>query len=184
MRAARPPLAPHGILSGMSHVDEVRLLLVRELEGFQREIALFTDDAALWRVVPGISNSAGNLALHAAGNLQYFVGTCVGRGTYVRNRPAEFSTRGRTREEVDSALRAAIDAVNRTFMTCNEATLNLPMPGAPNGMTVRTGMFLLHLVAHTAFHLGQAGYLRRTLTGEHAASANPLPLDVLRLEPA
>jgi uncharacterized damage-inducible protein DinB len=164
----------------MSHVDEVRKLLVRDLEGFQREIALFTDDTALWRVVPGITNSAGNLALHVAGNLQYFVGNCVGRGTYVRDRPAEFSNHGHTRAEVDSALRAAIDGVNQTLMTCSEATLNEAMPGAPNGMPVRTGMFLLHLVAHTAFHLGQAGYLRRLLTGEHAASAGPLPLDVLR----
>ena len=166
----------------MSHADDLRKLLVRELEGFQREITLFADEAALWRVVPGITNSAGNLALHVAGNLQYFVGTCVGRGTYVRNRAAEFSTRNGTRAEVDSALRAAIDAVNQTLMTCSEATLNEAMPGAPNGMPVRTGMFLLHLVAHTAFHLGQAGYLRRMLTGEQAASAGPMPLDVLHLE--
>jgi DinB superfamily len=175
----RLTLAPRGILCGMSHADDLRKLLVRDLEGFQREIALFPDDAALWRVVPGITNSAGNLALHVAGNLQYFVGTCVGRGTYVRNRPAEFSTRGGSRGEVDSALRAAIDAVNGTLTSCSDATLNEAMPGAPNGMLVRTGVFLLHLVAHTGFHLGQAGYLRRMLTGEHAVSAGPLPLDVL-----
>ena len=166
----------------MSHADDVRKLLVRELEGFQREIALFTDETSLWRVVPGVTNSAGNLALHVAGNLQYFVGTCVGRGTYVRDRPAEFSTRGGTRAEVDSALRAAIGAVNETLTTCSEATLNEAMPGAPGGIPMRKGMLLLHLVAHTAFHLGQAGYLRRVLTGEHAASAGPLPLDVLRLD--
>ena len=164
----------------MSHAGDVRKLLVRELEGFQREIALFADDAALWRIVPGVTNSAGNLALHVAGNLQYFVGTCLGRGTYVRNRPAEFSTRGGSRSEVDSALQAAIDVVNGTLTTCSDARLNEAMPGAPDGMPARTGMFLLHLVAHTAFHLGQAGYLRRMLTGEHAASAGPLPLDVLR----
>ena len=163
----------------MSHADDVRTLLVRELEGFRREIALFADDAALWRVVPGIANSAGNLALHVAGNLQYFVGTCVGGGAYIRDRPAEFSTRGGTRAEVDSVLLAAIDSVNATLVTCSEAALNEAMPGAPGGMPMRTGMFLLHLVAHTAFHLGQAGYLRRMLTGEHAASAGPLPLDVL-----
>ena len=168
----------------MLQLDDTRILLVRDLEGFQREIALFADDAALWRVVPGVSNSAGNLALHVAGNLQYFVGTCIGRGTYVRDRASEFSKREGTRAEVDTALRVAIDSVNGTLTTCGDAVLNELMPGAPNGMRVRTGMFLLHLVAHTAFHLGQAGYLRRILTGEHAASAGPLPLDVLRLAPA
>jgi len=168
----------------MLQIDDVRKLLIRELEGFQRELALFADDAAMWRVVPGVSNSAGNLALHVAGNLQYFVGTCLGHGTYVRDRASEFSRREGTRAEVDATLRAAIDAVNRTLTTCGDSVLNELMPGAPNGMQMRSGMFLLHLVAHTAFHLGQAGYIRRVLTGEHAASANPLPLDVLRLDPA
>ena len=37
----------------------------------------------------------------------------------------------------------------------------------------------MHLVAHTAFHLGQMGYLRRALIGDAAVSTGPLPLDVL-----
>jgi len=167
----------------MLQIDDVRKLLVRELEGFRREIALFADDAALWRVVPGVSNSAGNLALHVAGNLQYFLGTCIGGGNYVRDRATEFSRREGSRAEVDSILEAAIDVVNRTLTASHESVLDGLLPGAPNGMPVRTGMFLLHLVSHTGFHLGQAGYIRRMLTGEHAVSAGPLPLDVLRLDP-
>ena len=52
------------------------------------------------------------------------------------------------------------------------------MPSAPNGMVVSSQLFLLHLVAHTAFHLGQAGYIRRVVTGD-GRSAGPLPLDRL-----
>ena len=166
----------------MSFSHELAALFARDLERVSQEITAFPSDEALWRTAAGVTNSAGNLALHVAGNLQYFVGTCMGRGSYVRNRQAEFSTREGTRAEVDSTLRAAIDAVNETLMTCSEATLNEPMPGAPGGIPMRTGMLLLHLVAHTAFHLGQAGYLRRLLAGEQAASSGPLPLDVLRLD--
>jgi uncharacterized damage-inducible protein DinB len=163
----------------MSHVDDIRRLLIRELDAFRREIALFPDEASLWQTLPGVTNSAGTLALHVAGNLQYFVGACVGGGSYVRDRPAEFSTRGLSRAQVDEVLQAAAGAVNSGLAVCSDPSLDEQMRGAPNGMQVRTGMFLAHLVAHTAFHLGQAGYLRRVLTGEHAHSAAPLPLDVL-----
>jgi hypothetical protein len=42
---------------------------------------------------------------------------------------------------------------------------------------LRTDRFLLHLAAHLAHHLGQAGYLRRIQTG--GPSSGPVPLDVL-----
>ena len=157
---------------------DISTLLVRELEGFRREIALFPDDESIWRVTPGVTNSAANLALHVAGNLQHFVGTCLAGGAYVRHRDAEFSTRGATRAEVDRQLQAAVDAVATGLDGLDDASLQRPMSGAPNRMVARTDMFLLHLVAHTAFHLGQAGYIRRVVTGD-ATSAGPLPLDVL-----
>ena len=47
----------------MSLARDVRCLLVRELDAFRREIALFPDDESLWRVVPGVANPAGTLAL-------------------------------------------------------------------------------------------------------------------------
>ena len=162
----------------MSQADDLRCLLVRELEGFRREVALFPTDELLWRGAPGVTNPAGNLALHVAGNLQHFVGASIGGMRYVRNRDAEFSTRSGTRGHVDLELQAAIGAVTTTLAGLDDAALLQPMPGAPNAMVVRTGMFLLHLVAHTAFHLGQAGYLRRLLTGD-ATSAGPVPLDPL-----
>ena len=162
----------------MSQADDLRCLLVRELEGFRREVALFPTDELLWRCAPGVTNPAGNLALHVAGNLRHFVGASLGSTGYVRNRDAEFSTRSGTRGHLDVELQAAIGAVMTTLAGLDDAALQQPMPGAPNAMVVRTGMFLLHLVAHTAFHLGQVGYLRRLLTGD-PTSAGPVPLDVL-----
>ncbi len=163
----------------MPHIDDLGLLLTRELEGFRREVAAHADDEALWRTAPGVTNAAGNLALHVAGNLQHFVGALLGGTGFVRNRDAEFATRSGSRAEVDAALIAAIDAVQGTLARMTAADLEQPMPGTPNGLHTTRGRFLMHLVAHTAFHLGQAGYARRLLTGDGAASAGPLPLDVL-----
>ena len=66
--------------------DDIAALLVRDLEGFQREISLFPDDGSVWRTLPGVTNSAGNLALHVAGNIQYFIGAVLGGSGYRRDR--------------------------------------------------------------------------------------------------
>jgi uncharacterized damage-inducible protein DinB len=167
------------MLASMSQAQDIARLLVRELEGFKREIALFPDEESVWRVVPGVTNSAGNLALHVCGNLQHFVGACLGESGYKRDRQAEFGIRSGTRQDLAGSLASTIEVVRASLEPMPDSRLNGRMPGAPNDMPVRAGMFLLHLVAHTAFHLGQAGYVRRCLAGTGASSAGPLPLDVL-----
>jgi hypothetical protein len=159
------------------HQDITRLL-IRELDAFQREIELFPNDDSLWRSVPGVTNPAGTLALHVAGNLQHFVGAVLGGSGYIRNREAEFGTRGRTRTEVVAELQRARSAVAGALAHLDPCVLAQPYPAAPGGVTPRTELFLLHLVAHAAFHLGQAGYLRRIVTGD-PTSANPIPVAAL-----
>lgn len=163
----------------MSLTFDISRLLVRELEACAREVLSYPDDESLWQTAPGVTNSTGNLALHLCGNLRHFVGASLGQTGYVRDRQLEFSTREGTRADVASELRATSRTVSETLARLNDDALDQRMPEAPNGMVTTTRMFLLHLVAHTAFHLGQAGYLRRTLQGTGAASAGPLPMDVL-----
>src|SRR5512135_3530184 len=88
------------------------LLLTRELSTFERELALFPDEADIWRTPQGLSNSAANLALHVAGNLQYYVGTVLGGTGYVRDRDREFGRRDGPRGDVIAELRAAARAVS------------------------------------------------------------------------
>lgn len=166
------------MLRPMSLTDNARCLLVRELDAFLREVALFPDDRSLWTVAPGVTNPAGTLALHIAGNLQHFVGAVLGGSSYVRDRSAEFATRGWSRDRVSAELRNAREAVETVLPRLDAGTLSALYPAVPNGLTVRTDMFLLHLVAHTAFHLGQAGYIRRFVTGDRT-SADPLPLEAI-----
>lgn len=83
-------------------------LLVRELEGFGRELELFPDDESIWRTVPGVANSAANLALHVAGNLQYYVGAVLDGTGYVRDREAEFGRRSGSRSGVAREISASV----------------------------------------------------------------------------
>lgn len=145
-------------------------LFRRDLRCFIREIETFPDDVTLWRTVPGISNSAGNLALHVAGNLRHFIGGVLGHTGYVRNRDQEFAQREGSRAEVVATLEGALADVERGMEALNNDALALPYPLAVLGHQPPTGRFLLHVATHLAFHLGQAGYLRRALTGQAGAT--------------
>jgi len=164
----------------MNRTGDIELVLLRELEGFEREVSLFPDDESLWKALPGVTNSAGNLAMHVAGNLQHYVGKVLGDTGYVRNRDAEFARRSGTRAEVLSELQRAEGVVRHVLPEISEEVLTAEYPEAVMGMKFRTSTFLVHLCAHAGFHLGQAGYLRRALTG-NAASSGPLPLRPLAL---
>jgi uncharacterized damage-inducible protein DinB len=141
-------------------------LFRRDLQCFAREVALFPDDASLWRTVPGVANSAGNLALHVAGNLRHFVGAVLGGTGYVRQREGEFAEREGTRASVIAGLEAAVHEVETGLKALTAETQAATYPMSVGGHQPATGRFLMHLAAHLAFHLGQAGYLRRALTGE------------------
>jgi uncharacterized damage-inducible protein DinB len=156
---------------------DIAALLVRELHGIQRELDLFPDDDSVWRVAPGVSNSAGNLALHVAENLQHFVGAVLGGTAYVRNRSAEFDRRTGTRQDLAAEIQAAMTVILDVVPTLQDDSLSRRYPESPGlSKPLRTRRFLLHLCAHAAYHLGQIGYLRRVLTTQN------LPSGALSLE--
>jgi uncharacterized damage-inducible protein DinB len=153
-------------------------LIVRELNAFIREVEMFPDDARLWQTVPGITNSAGNLALHVTGNLQHFIGHVLGGTGYVRNRDDEFARRSGTRAWLATELNRTIDVVSKVLPQVTGETLAREYPERVADQSINCRVFLLHLGVHLAYHLGQAGYLRRALTGENQSSG-PLPLKPL-----
>ncbi|MGE0451969.1 MAG: DinB family protein [Vicinamibacteria bacterium] len=157
---------------------EVGVLLARELETFAREIELFPDDQAPWRTPPGITNSAGVLARHVCGNLKHFVGSVLGGSGFVRDRDAEFAACAGSRAELAGELRQTAALVAESLPRLEEAVLARPYPQPVAGVEVPCDRFLLHLCSHLALHLGQAGYLRRVVTGD-ARSANPVSVRLL-----
>ena len=154
------------------------ILLLRELTGFERELGLFPDDESVWRTAPGLPNAAGNLALHVAGNLQHYVGAVLGGSGYVRNRDLEFGRRSGPRGDILAELRAASRVVDSVLRTLPPSRLEGEYPEHLDGLRLTTDRFLMHLCSHAAFHLGQAGYVRRAVTGD-ARSSRPVPLAAL-----
>lgn len=139
--------------------------MVRELTTMIAEVRALNDDELLWTCPSGITNSIGTLGLHMAGSLRHFVGAGMGTTGYVRDRPHEFAARGLSGDAVIATLEAAIADIRATLPTLSEAKLSEEV--LINGVTMSNSLFLLHMCAHTALHVGQAGYLRRILTGQN-----------------
>ena len=141
-------------------------VITRELKALRREIETYPTEADLWEVRPGITNPGGNLALHLAGNIQYFLGNVLGRNGYVRNRDAEFGSKDVPRAELLREIDNAIADVQTAMSRISEADLAKPYPESVGGVSSTTGAFLAHFATHLAYHLGQVDYHRRILTGE------------------
>ncbi|OLC06164.1 MAG: hypothetical protein AUH42_06205 [Gemmatimonadetes bacterium 13_1_40CM_70_11] len=155
-------------------------IFARDLRALRREIETYPEERDLWRVPPGagITNPGGNLALHLAGNLQYFVGTVLGGTGYVRDRDGEFARRDVPRAELLRQVDTTLAAVAQTMARLREQDLAKPYPQPVGGVTLSTGDFLLHLAAHFTYHLGQVDYHRRLLTGQ-AGQIRAVPLTEL-----
>lgn len=138
----------------------------RELRALERELSAYETDDQVWALPAGLPNSAGTLALHAAGNLQGFVGAVLGGSGYVRDRDGEFSRRGVSRTELIDGLRRADAAVQAALEALPPARLTEEYPLAVANRRLNTGEFLLHLATHLAYHLGQVDYHRRMVTGD------------------
>ena len=158
--------------------DSLRFVVLRDLRSLDAQIAAYPDDDSLWQVVPGISNSAGNLSLHLAGNLRHFIGSVLGETGYVRDRVSEFASKGLSRDHLRSEVRLAIEDVDISLSTIDPRRLAEPFPTPIMERRVRTADFLVHLAAHLTYHLGQVDYHRRILTTEPATVEN---LSVLNL---
>jgi hypothetical protein len=154
------------------------MFFLRELETLKREVAAFPDDKSLWITKPGVTNTAGTLALHCAGNMQHFIGARLGGSGYVRDRDAEFSRRNVPRAEIIAELDKAIAAVH-LLDGKTDADLPKVFPDPFGGKQVNTDAILVFLSGHLTYHLGQIDYYRRLTTGDESTldtiSAKALP---------
>jgi uncharacterized damage-inducible protein DinB len=123
--------------------------------------------------------------LHLAGNLQHFFGARLGDTGYVRDRSAEFSARGVTRAALLGQIEAARAAVRAAAKRIDDDALRQDFPEVVGGVRVTLGEYLIHLVSHFTYHLGQVDYHRRLVTRDQRgvealrptelSSARPVP---------
>jgi uncharacterized damage-inducible protein DinB len=143
--------------------ESLKSLFDRDLKRVQNELSAYSDERLIWTTSKGISNSAGNLALHIAGNLQHFVGAIIGETGYVRKREEEFSKDGLSLQEVLHELDFTRVVVSESLEKLNEGQLSHNYPISVFGEEMTTEWFLLHLIGHLNYHLGQINYHRRIL---------------------
>jgi len=138
-------------------------LFVRDLKKWKDEIALFKDEANIWKTIPGTTNSCGNLTLHIWGNLNHFVGVVLGKTGYIRNRENEFKLKNVPKEDLLAKIDSTIKMMEEILETINEEIWASTYPHEVFGYSMETGFFLIHLYGHLNYHLGQVNYLRRGL---------------------
>jgi uncharacterized damage-inducible protein DinB len=143
----------------------VATIFDRDLRILRREIEAYTNDRQLWQPVPGMVNTAGTLVLHMTGNLQHYLGAKLGGSGYVRDRPAEFARRDVPRTELLLEVEAARAAVAATLAGIGDDPLPAEYPETIGDVRVSTEEYLIHLVGHFAYHLGQLDTHRRIVTG-------------------
>jgi len=148
--------------------SELSALFVRDLERFIQELQAFPDTASAWRTAPGVTNAAGTLALHLEGNLREYIGRQIGEIAYSRQRPLEFSARDVPQAELIARLEAVKAMIPGVLPGLSPSQLDRTYPEAIHGKSITTRQFLMHLLAHLNYHLGQVDYLRRITTGKGA----------------
>ncbi|KAA3438289.1 DinB family protein [Rufibacter hautae] len=143
--------------------SELIKLYIRDLDRFKSEIEAFQVESNLWVTKGEVKNSAGNLSLHLVGNLKTYIGKNLGNYPYVRNREAEFSLKDVPAQELVKQMEETKEVVLQSFHHLREEQLEEPHKEEVLGYAMTNQYFLIHLLAHLSYHLGQINYLRRVL---------------------
>ena len=136
-------------------------LLLRDLKKLQQEISAYSFEDKLWLIAGDIKNPPGNLCLHLCGNLQHYIGAVLGKSGYVRNRDAEFSTKGLSQATLLKEIETTLESIESTLATLSHTILDQQYPENVFNKPMTTGYFLIHLAGHLNYHLGQVNYHRR-----------------------
>ncbi len=146
-------------------IDTLIQLFERDLYRLINEIGLYKEEATIWKIEKGISNSTGNLTLHLIGNLNTYIGKELGGTGYVRNRELEFSTKFVKRDLLIEQLNATLEMIKATLSALSNKDLMQEYPILVFTEKTTTEYLLVHLTTHLTYHLGQINYHRRLIEG-------------------
>jgi uncharacterized damage-inducible protein DinB len=146
-------------------VDVLMQLFERDLKKLMVEIELYREEENIWRIEQGISNTAGNLALHLVGNLNTYIGAVIGKTGYVRNRELEFSQKNIPKAELLKKVEDTLRVVTQSLSHITDTELENEYPLLVWKEKTSTAYMLIHLSTHLAYHLGQINYHRRLIDG-------------------
>ncbi|ALJ00821.1 DinB family protein [Rufibacter tibetensis] len=142
---------------------ELIKLYTRDLDRLKNEIEAFQRESNLWVTKGEVKNSAGNLFLHLVGNLKTYIGKNLGNYAYVRDREAEFTLKDVPAQTLIEQINETKEIVLHTLHHLREEELEETHKEEVLGYAMTNRYFLIHLLAHLSYHLGQINYLRRVL---------------------
>lgn len=134
-----------------------------ELDNLIQEIESYKNEENIWRIEKGISNSAGNLALHLVGNLHTFIGKEIGKTNYVRNRELEFTQKKVPKVELIKSVNTTKEMIIEALTSITNEELLKDYPVLKFAKAETNEYLLVHLIKHFTYHLGQINYHRRLI---------------------
>ncbi|MPS74783.1 MAG: DinB family protein [Chryseobacterium sp.] len=144
-------------------IESLKSLYNRDLNKLKFEIESYKSEKTIWETDKNISNSAGNLCLHLMGNLNTYIGAELGKTGYIRHRDLEFSLKDIPKTELIEKVESTIEVVDSVLNKLSGEDLGKDYPTEALGYKMTTGYFLMHLLSHLNYHLGQINYHRRLL---------------------
>lgn len=144
--------------------DSLVQLFTRDLDKLQKELQLYANEDAIWKIDKSIKNSAGNLAIHIIGNLNHFVGAILGNSGYDRQRDKEFGDKNIPRKLILEQLDDVKETIEKVISSLTENDLKKEYSiNVFKKDRISTEYFLIHLYGHLNYHLGQINYHRLLL---------------------
>lgn len=135
----------------------------KNLDHLQKEINAYSSEAVLWVINANIKNSGGNLALHLIGNLNHYIGATLGNSGYIRKRDHEFNDKNIPKKNIINQIDELKTTLENTITSLDQEDFSKTYPINVFGKEMTTEYFLLHLLGHLNYHLGQISYHRRLL---------------------
>ena len=136
-------------------------------------IAELPIEALNWRPITGQddhgTNSLAVLASHVAGAEHFWIAEMVGGGLETRDREAEFATVATNAGEILRFLEKTGQETQDVFSTLDE--LDLDGTRQVKGRTVPVRWCLIHVVDHTALHLGHMQITYQLWSGGKSVSS-------------
>ena len=144
------------------------LQMIDDLRGQVRDlVADLSPEALNWRPIEGpeqhATNSLAVLTMHVAGAEHFWIAVVVGRQPSTRDRDAEFVTEATDASELVRRLKEVGAETRQVFAGLGQDDLD----GAreARGRTIPVRWCILHVIDHTALHLGHMQLTYQLWTG-------------------
>jgi hypothetical protein len=151
-------------MAGVNPATELAALYGRDLTRLLQQLEAFAaNESALWRTLPGVTNSAGHLILHLEGNLREYVGRRLGNHPFTRQREQEFTAAQVPVSDLANRIEYLRSMVPEIIAALDPSGLEAVFPDKLRGRDLSTHQYLIHTLSHFNYHMGQIDYVRRIL---------------------